>query len=255
MASCVKKTPAAVNCTNVGFSDTTGNVLLTMNLDLPVAVKGPAKVICDSLVAQVVGQLESFGYYEDEPHRLPPYSGKAGNLGALVAHYGEAVNAYLDSLATEDVRERLEVSDFAPKWEYQVGLTKVEETDKYVLFNSSNYIYMGGAHGGVTGEGDIIFRKSDGARIRNVIDRSRVMEMQDLIQEGLQAYGEDMDYLFIEDGVFPLPVWEPSLTKEGVSFTYQQYEIAPYAFGMPSFTIPYEKAMEFLTPEAKALVD
>ena len=81
------------------------------------------------------------------------------------------------------------------------------------------------------------------------------MEMQDLIQEGLQAYGEDMDYLFIEDGVFPLPVWEPSLTKEGVSFTYQQYEIAPYAFGMPSFTIPYEKAMEFLTPEAKALVD
>ena len=33
--------------------------------------------------------------------------------------------------------------------------------------------------------------------------------------------------------------------------TYQQYEIAAYAAGMPSFTLSYEEAASFLLPEAK----
>ena len=37
-------------------------------------------------------------------------------------------------------------------------------------------------------------------------------------------------------------------------FTYQQYEIASYAAGMPEFTIPFEDLFPYLTPEAKALV-
>jgi hypothetical protein len=36
-------------------------------------------------------------------------------------------------------------------------------------------------------------------------------------------------------------------------FTYQQYEIASYAEGMPSFVVPYPDIEPFLTPEAKAL--
>ena len=36
---------------------------------------------------------------------------------------------------------------------------------------------------------------------------------------------------------FPLPAFPPFLTKEGVVVMYQQYEIAPYAVGMPSCVI------------------
>jgi hypothetical protein len=34
-------------------------------------------------------------------------------------------------------------------------------------------------------------------------------------------------------------------------FVYQQYEIASYAVGMPSFTVAYDKLLPYLTPEAR----
>ncbi|MBQ2333538.1 MAG: DUF3298 domain-containing protein, partial [Prevotella sp.] len=36
---------------------------------------------------------------------------------------------------------------------------------------------------------------------------------------------------------------------------YQQYEIAPYAAGIISFIIPYEKIMPYLVPEIKAVIE
>lgn len=37
--------------------------------------------------------------------------------------------------------------------------------------------------------------------------------------------------------LFPLPSTPPFLTKDGIRVIYQQYEIAPYAAGMPSCVI------------------
>ncbi len=53
----------------------------------------------------------------------------------------------------------------------------------------------------------------------------------------------------------PLPSNPPIFTKQGLCFTYQQYEIASYAVGMINFNIPYDKIRPFLTPEAQALID
>ena len=62
------------------------------------------------------------------------------------------------------------------------------------------------------------------------------------------------NYLFLETGVIPFPAWTPYPSEDGLVFTYQQYEIASYAAGMPEFTIPYADLRPYLTPEAKALV-
>ena len=44
----------------------------------------------------------------------------------------------------------------------------------------------------------------------------------------------------------PRPQFAPYLTPRGMVFTYQQYEIAAYAAGLPSFIVPYEKISSFL---------
>lgn len=63
--------------------------------------------------------------------------------------------------------------------------------------------------------------------------------------------------LLIDEDVnhIPLPAWAPYLTHQGVAFAYQQYEIAPYAAGIISFIIPYEKIMPYLVPEIKAVIE
>ena len=57
-----------------------------------------------------------------------------------------------------------------------------------------------------------------------------------------------------ESTTIPLPNTPPALTDKGISIIYQQYEIAPYAAGLPSFYIPYDKAADILTPAAKELI-
>ena len=60
--------------------------------------------------------------------------------------------------------------------------------------------------------------------------------------------------LFIDDRFIPLPSWPLYPSGDGLAFIYQQYEIASYADGMPSFTIPYADIEPYMTPEAKALL-
>ena len=62
------------------------------------------------------------------------------------------------------------------------------------------------------------------------------------------------DYLFIENGIIPLPSSSPYLAKYGVHFIYQQYEIGPYAMGLVSFTVPLDKIKPYLTAEALKLL-
>ncbi|MBQ1800320.1 MAG: DUF3298 domain-containing protein, partial [Prevotella sp.] len=82
-------------------------------------------------------------------------------------------------------------------------------------------------------------------------DHFKMFEKQDITDEQLK------DMLLIDEDVnhIPLPAWAPYLTYQGVAFAYQQYEIAPYAAGIISFIIPYEKIMPYLVPEIKAVIE
>ena len=164
---------------------------------------------------------------------------------------------------TED--QRKEILDEMPGWEYEFNLLKDRETDKYVVFLSQDYVYLGGAHGGVTGRGGLTFGKKDGVLVDKMLDPACLDAIQPLLRKGLTKYFSDEDmeitqeeldnYLFLETGVVPFPAWTPYPSEEGLVFTYQQYEIAAYAAGMPEFTVPYADILPYLTPEAKALLD
>ncbi len=168
-------------------------------------------------------------------------------------------------------------------YSYFLHVFKMEETERYITYLSKSEGFLGGAHGYATATG-ITFSKKDGRRIgyqteynrekdtfemkyQTLFNNPKADGLAQLIKEGVRSYFQEFDTDVTTDeqlkdmliGVddinkIPLPTNPPLFTKEGLSFTYQQYEIAPYAAGMINFDIPYEKIKPFLTEEATDLI-
>ena len=166
---------------------------------------------------------------------------------------------YGDSPQKEEILARM------PGWEYDFSLSKIDDNGTYAVFLSQDYVYMGGAHGGVTGAGCLTFDKRDGSRIEAFLDPDCVEDIQPLLREGLVSYFSDFEiditednlqeFLLLDGDLIPLPAWQPYPSEDGLVFTYQQYEIAPYAAGMPSFVLPLEGVAPYLTNQARSLLN
>ena len=280
---------AAVACRNTGvsdlkteivtFEDSAAHADLSIKAELPAPGQGAAAERIRTALVEVMDEMLShIGSYEEE-RLFPAYDGDASNTDALMAYYRGKALEIIGQQSQKDYEERVlsieendgltdeqreEILADMPGWGYEFSLLKEEETDKYVVFQSEDYVYLGGAHGGVIGRGGLTFDKKDGKLVEKVVDPASLDAIQPLLRKGLTEYFSDNDMgvtpeeldniLFLETGVIPLPAWIPYPKKDGIVFIYQQYEIASYAAGMPNFTIPYEDIMPYLTPEAKALV-
>ncbi len=262
------------------YDDSTAHSKLAVKAELPLSGKGAAADrIRESLIEVMDGQLSHIGTYEED-RLFPSFDGNAEDTDALLKYYcGNALET-IGRLSQEDYDERVasiegnedltetekeEILDGMPGWEYSFSLLKSRETDRYVVFLSEDYVYLGGAHGGIIGRGPMTFDKKDGSLVERFLELSCLDAIQPLLRKGLSDYfseggmevsqeGLD-DILSLESDSVPLPAWPPFPSEDGLVFTYQQYEIAAYAAGMPNFTVPYGDILPYLTQEAKGLLD
>lgn len=171
---------------------------------------------------------------------------------------------YLAYYMQEMKRDRSEIENTMP-YERSLSAILSEETNDYVTIDVQEYQYTGGAHGGTTSYG-LTFRKSDGRQMGKNILNNLVGddEWNDMVKQQLMEYfdvkteEELHDNLQLSPDYFPfipLPQTEPCLTEKGLVFTYQQYEIACYAAGMPSYVIPYDKLKKYLNRTGKHLLE
>lgn len=137
-----------------------------------------------------------------------------------------------------------------PHYMHQANFEKVADTDAFVSYLFSNYWYLDGAHGSSQSWG-VTFSKRDGHRMTPTITAEQWKALQPTVRQKLAEYfnqGDTSnpitadnlgDYLLLEEmkGDIPYPVHAPYYSEKGLEFIYQQYEIAPYAAGKPSFTI------------------
>ena len=264
----------------LNYEDSKAHADLSIKVELPVYGQGAAADrIRASLVEVMDGQLSHIGSYEEE-RLFPAFEGDFSKTESLVMYYRDKALEAIGQLSQEDYDERVnsieendgltdgqrkEILADMPGWEYDFSLLKDRETDRYVVFLSQDYVYLGGAHGGVVGRGGLTFDKKEGALVEKMLDPACLDAIQPLLRKGLSQYFSDNEMevapeeldniLFLETGVIPFPAWTPYPSEEGLVFTYQQYEIAAYAAGMPEFTVPYADILPYLTPEAKALLD
>lgn len=192
---------------------------------------------------------------EDEPAAV--FKGTKEDGKALVDFYGKLNFGYLKS-------QYAELKDFGiAGLSYDLSIRKTGETNRYLTYETSCYVFLGGAHGSAVCYPVNIVR-STGQVLAATVDTLKQKALQPILRRGVKEYIskaenrkiKDRDLqnmLFVEHGIIPLPATVPVLTPEGLRFVYQQYEIGPYALGMVEFTVPYADVKSCLTQEAAEL--
>lgn len=265
---------------NYTFSDSSKYANISIKAVLPVAKDSVSQVIRDSLVNIIGNSIRSYqgSQMEDSKPLIAKYSGDEKDAKSMLDYYSKAVSKLLNSQAKEDYDERVkyweedttlteeqrkEFKEGVTPWDYSMDVTKTSEDSTFVVFNDTEYAYIGGAHGGVFGWGGITFRFSDGSIVKDFLKDNVLKDMQPLLKKGLKEYFNEnadekiktdqqlMEQLMLPEeskGLIPLPAWTPSPDEKGkgLVFTYQQYEIACYAVGMPSFVLTWEELKPFL---------
>ena len=212
----------------------------------PILVNAIREYISESLGISYAGELEN--------NMQGSYDGDLSNGQKMIDYYFDL--KYKEFKKAHDLMAENMTGD-VPTFASETEIHYLYETDKFVTYEMKKYEDMGGAHGGTFISG-MTFRKSDGRRVEwDLFTKS----MQDVIKKGLKKYFEVNTDEELENSLslentymLPLPATPPVFTKEGVMFTYQQYEIAAYAAGLPSFIVPYDEAKSLMNTTGKNLL-
>lgn len=190
----------------------------------------------------------------DAEVRVHTYRGDITDGRGLLSHYMKEYTTGFENL-TNEFGTRSDMLMFQ-----EVVGSVVWESDKALTYCIAFENFLGGAHGEHL-QSARTFRKADGKMIQ-LIDSTQLDKMQALMCEGLKDYlGQDItpnfnmkvsDMLFVKR--IPLPADHLVMRQNGLFFLYQLDEIAGYVYGMPSFTLPYDKVMPFMTAEAVELI-
>lgn len=212
----------------------------------PILVNAIREYISESLGISYAGEMEN--------NMQGSYSGDLGDGQKMIDYYFDLKYKEFKN-AHDEMAEHMQGD--VPNYASETEIHYLYETDKFVTYEMKKYEDMGGAHGGTFISG-MTFRKSDGRRVEwDLFTKS----MQDVIKKGLKKYFEVNTDEELENSLslentylLPLPATPPVFTKEGVLFTYQQYEIAAYAAGLPSFIVPYNEAKSLMNTTGNNLL-
>lgn len=235
-----------------------GRAYCSISVDYPETGKS---ALVDSVRSWIGKQLSAIGY--TEPGKPAPYAAATTDLtdgskliksvcSTVLADADKEIKA-LDSINAIDPQ-------FGMQYEYDWNIRKIYESDTYVTYNSNTYTFMGGAHGSSANNGRT-FNAETGAEIGNNMFRpDSVGHVIALVKDELMKYFEVTtpeqlrEAMLINPDTLSLPSSPMTLMGDGVHFIYQQYEIAPYASGMPNGMIPFAKLKGCFTPAVEALI-
>lgn|GEM_PF-2880689 len=126
--------------------------------------------------------------------------------------------------------------------------------ESIVIYSSSGYYYMGGAHG-MSGNRYYVFDRLHQTVIslEKTIQNKDDEKLQGLIYSCfVKKYGKESAGMLFEKTEL-LPATDNFyITPGGICFAYAEYEIGPYVMGNLSVTVPLSDIKEYLTPYAKA---
>jgi hypothetical protein len=213
---------------------------LDLNLDIDFPVSGFSKEALEEVRKAIRVHTLGENYTE--------FTGSLAELGkawrdALAEDYIDSNTAMLEEMemAEED----------APflNWGYDYKGTFGESYDKYINYFVEQYQYLGGAHG-MYGTFPFVFRLSDGQEVDwtvvapgvseekmcALLLKHRMDDMKDIVDEEEGINEED---IFFSETIEPSPWF--SVDKEGLTFYYQPYDLAPYVFGVITVPVPWSE--------------
>lgn len=224
------------------------------------------------LIDEIDREFSSAPYSEDRA--INAYNGDSDDTEDIMEHYGEKAFRLLTSTSKKDQAIRFETLSEAEadlalqqtvQYSHDMDMHKSFESDRIIVFDIDASSYYGGAHPNSSTR-TLVFDKTDGSQLTEWFTPQAAKSLQPQLRKGLIGYFNSLgqfetvteanlnDCLQIEGTEIPLPSMSIRPGKNGLTFTYGQYEIACYASGMPTFTIPYDVVRPYLTEKAAQLL-
>ena len=160
-----------------------------------------------------------------------------------------AVKSALDGFVASQFNELPSDSAFA--YSLKVTPDYVGHINDFETFEISSYVFVGGAHGMPYSEYLLFDQKT-----------KKQIKLADMLQSGKKSQFKALVYNAYKDWVKTVDKdiknyeknWSftlsdnVTLTDKGIDIRYQPYDIAPYAYGMPVLSIPYNKLGGIIQP-------
>lgn len=235
-----------VDSTEVNGSTAKG----TISMAYPVS--GPQQLV-DSVRGWIGSKLAASVQFDGSTTQFTPTAAQLADGSALAAAAGT-------TFLTMSEKDFKSYTDFQANYEGIWTVDDIYSTPELLTYSFNSYIYLGGAHGSSQGLAQT-FRVSDGALLgTNMFVTDSLPRVTELVKDSLAQYFKEngidnlKEALLVNPDTLPLPVNPPYLMADGVHFIYQQYEIAPYAAGMPGCVLPYSTVAPMLKPDVAALL-
>lgn len=238
-------------------ADSTEFCIVDISVEYPISGE---KLYLDS-VRNWINDILSVDVFAEDGY-VKRFSAKQDDGQALVKYYS---TAKLCNDMDQDTKSRLK--EFKMRYECTEDIKVSFLGEHLTSYISQTYIFTGGAHGGII-NASTVFNNKTGAMLGWEMIKD-TMKLKSYIIDGLLAYFETdskqslSDYLFNGDYFtpkisldnFPLPRLSPYFNEDGLVVMYGQYEIAPYAAGMPFAIITWDKLEQVLTEDVLKLID
>ena len=257
---------------NVTFEDSASvhDAMIYQKLDVDFPAEEDSSTVSQSVLEWLCEEVRGrcFPNYEGTPIDSTIHVEADAETFAedIVTTYGRLGLKHMES----DLREIAE-EGFSNSYNNYLTIELLEDTISYLTMSLGHEIYTGGAHGLFFTEG-VTFRKSDGQQFGwKHFDLEKRAELVELLKQGLMSYfsGDGDNTITTDSALYdnlllfdnpdtpqnelefglPLPATQPWITRDGVNFLYQQYEITAYAYGCPWVTLPIDKVKSFLTTD------
>ena len=162
------------------------------------------------------------------------YTGSLMDYNQMLTYYADrTIQGYADA----EVEEGWGPSE--ESYEFKRG----HETANIITYCLSQYTYSSGAPHGFYLDSTATFRKSDGRRFGwDMFTFDGKTRLKAILARRLRTdYGDDTFFKVPDasDPSFELPSHAPHINADGVVFTYPPYEIAPFAAGFITVTLPF----------------
>lgn len=166
----------------------------------------------------------------------------------------ESYDAEGDHLLSQYKKEAAD-NEYSMMWSFSHDVEVDFNKTGLLALTFNHYSYMGGAHG-MPGTFSTIFDLKHGKVLKfydlvNIADSTVLMEiaekkfrLDNQLEAGVSL--NEQGYFWGTEGKLYFNDYF-TITDKGLRMTYGAYEIAAYAAGMPSFTIPYAELKPYLT--------
>lgn len=145
-------------------------------------------------------------------------------------------------------KEEYGVDDYMYQWERRVNIRKDISTADYLKFDDRRYGYTGGVHG-LSYAGYYNFD----VRTGKLLDENDVFLSDSRSRKAINKLIKDAVRVYEKENGIEVYEWEAvtmngnfAANPKGIEYTFNQYEIACYADGITTITIPFEKIAPYM---------